>query len=211
MGYERIIRNANLEAQYSAENFVNPSAFDNSEFDGKAYVFLNGGFVQAIVFAEYPAYTESDALDEAADSGKLGDPLTPEELKEYETGEYTDVGNEHSPKRKVKVEVEGVQTEVEIHGGWPEYDSRVVNLGNASEPYDQEGWDLWVVPGKVFAEDPALMRPERVMTRLEESLERANRAYQAVTDVSSPEWMAAYRAVREAEDTITHARLTIAR
>ena len=220
---DRTIRNGNLETSYSPEDFVNPDAFTNSEFEGKAFVFLNGGFVQAIVFAEYPAYTEQDALDEAADSGKLGDCLTQDELKEYETGEYSDVGNEHSPARKATVEIDGEETEVTIeHGGWPEYDSQVVQLGNASEPYDQEGWDIWVVSASVFAEDPCLMRPDRVMSRLEEWLNDAEREYKA-TPVDATEqgdatssgtsklWLERYRRVQDLEDTFCHCRLTIAR
>jgi len=193
--FERIVRNGNLNTSYSTEDFVNPTSYDPHDAKQKAYVVLNGGYVLAIVFSEYYAYCEQDALDEAADSGKLdGLQITPEELKDYETGTYTDVGNEYSPDGK----------------GWPEYDGRVVNLGNASEPFDGESLDVWILPAAWFAEDPFLMCPDRIQTYLEDQQDRAKRKYDA-TDVQSDDWLPAYGALKDLEDALTLFRLSQAR
>lgn len=66
--HDRTIRNGNLETQYAVSDFVNPDSFSSDARNEKAFVILNGGFVQAIVFSEHHGYTEQDALDEAAAS-----------------------------------------------------------------------------------------------------------------------------------------------
>src|ERR1017187_2730616 len=140
--HNRVIRNGNLEAQYGVDDFVGTPDFSRAYRSDKAFVVLDGGFVLAIVFGQID---EQDALDAAVDAGKLdGLQITQEELKEYETGEYEEVGNEFTPSRKTIIEVDGEDTEVTIeHGGWPIYDGRVTNLGNAAETFDQESLDVW--------------------------------------------------------------------
>lgn len=116
------------------------------------------------------------------------------ELKDYETGEYQDVGNPHSPLRVV----DGV----EIHGGWPEYEG-IDYLGNASEPFALgDTFDIWILPMNAFAEDPALMTLQRVQERLEERENELKRAYKA-TSLDAPDWSAKYQAVQDIEDAQT--------
>ena len=62
----------------------------------------------------------------------------------------------------------------------------------------------------VFLEDTALMRPDRVMARLDEWLEKARREYDA-TPCSNPEWSVQYKRYQGLKDTITHVWLTQAR
>ena len=193
LDFTRVVRNRNLETSYSASDFVNPESFDSRDSSQRAWVILNAGYVQGIVFGEYKAYCEQDALDECADKGKLdGLQVTPAELKDYESGDYTDVGNPHSPDSK----------------GWPEYEG-IINLGNASEPFASESLDIWVLQASAFSEDPALMTFDRVMSRLEDIEDAAKRAYKAV-DTSSPDWSALYRATCDIKDAKTLARLTAA-
>ncbi len=180
-----IIRNRNLEAQYSAEDFVNPESFDSHDTKQKAYVLLNGGFVIGIVFAEYLAYCEQDALDEAVDRGKLDAfQVTDSELDDYQTGEDSE--------------------------GNPEYDERLYHLGNASEPFDIEALDVWLVSARMFAEDTALMTYDRVMTRLEDRLDIAEKEYQAC-DVYSEDWSRLYKAREDLADAKTLLRFAGAR
>ncbi len=181
---DRIIRNRNLETRYAADDFVNPTSFDSHDPKQLAYVILNAGYVQAIVFAEYPAYCEQDAFDEAADSGKLdGFQVTEQELADYEVGKDSE--------------------------GFPEYEG-IWNLGNASEPFAGESFDCWIVKASVFADDPALMTSDRVVTRLEEIRDAAEDVYKGVS-VDSDDWSSAYRATQDIADALTLARLAIAR
>src|SRR5690242_10886372 len=166
--FERVVRNGNLNTHYSADDFVNPAAFESHprNWNQKAFVVLNGGFVQAIVFAEYYAYSEQDVLDQAADSGKLeGLQCDETELADYKVGEDSD--------------------------GYPEYEG-IINLGNASEPFASESLDIWILPASYFAEDPALMSFDRVQTYLEDARDKADTAHKA-TDVHAEEWSARYR------------------
>lgn len=189
---QRVIRNGNLETQYGADDFVNPELFEPHNEKQKAWVFLDGGFTIAIVFAEYPAFCEQDALDAAVDSGKLDRfRITAEELSEYETGERVDVSN-RNPE------------------GYPEYDEHVAYLGNAGEPHDIESLYMWTVPASTFAEDTALMTFDRVRVYLENLRDEAERVY-GETDVYSGEWSAAYRARENARDAVTLARFAGAR
>ncbi len=207
--YDRVIHNGNLETQYSPDDFVGTPDFKRAYKPEKAYAILNGGFVLAIVFGET---CEQDALDAAEDANKLdGLQITQEELKEYETGEYSDVGNEHTPPRKIKTEVDGEEVEATLeHGGWPVYDERVTLLGNASEPFDQESLDIWEVPLSVFAEDPALMTLDRVVERLDDAKNDAQKAY-AKVDAYHADWSKLYRAVGDLEDALTLCHFAAAR
>jgi hypothetical protein len=174
-----IVRNANLNTSYTAADFINPGAFDPRDKSQEAFVVLNAGYVLAIVFGEYKAYTEQDALHEAVDRGKLdGLECDATELADYQIG--TD--------SKGNPEYEGIS--------W---------LGNASEPFANESLDIWIMPASTFSEDPALMSPERVTNYLEGITDKADTQYQAV-DVHSPEWYARYRALNDLEDALTLVR-----
>lgn len=88
--------------------------------------------VLAIVFPEYYAYTEQDALDEAVDAGKLDSLLiSPEDLKDYQTGTDSE--------------------------GNPEYDG-IAFLGNASEPFDQQNLEMFTIPARLFSIDPLIAK-----------------------------------------------------
>jgi hypothetical protein len=132
----RTIQRNNFEHHYTTDCFVNPESFDfhHSSWRGRepqAWCITNGGYIVAIVFQEYYAYCDQDALDEAADSGKLDFlQVTDKELEDYKTGEDSE--------------------------GYPEYEG-IVNLGNASEPFDQENLDYFVVPASLFSTDPIIM------------------------------------------------------
>lgn len=172
----RVIRNGNLETRYSSSDFVNPDSYDGD----KAFIILDGGFVQAIVFSEYYSYSESDALDEAVDRGKLdGYQVTESELSDYVVGHDSE--------------------------GYPEYEG-ITHLGNASEPFDLGAFDLWVIPARLFSEDTSLMTCDRVATRLDEMLDAADTVYKA-TDVHSDNWSEAYQRTKDLEDAITLFRL----
>src|ERR1700690_1805414 len=88
----RTIQRGNFDHHYSVDCFVNPEAYDfhSRSWRGhspQAYVICDTGYVRAIVFPEYYAYCEQDALDEAADSGKLDFlAVTEKELADYQTG-----------------------------------------------------------------------------------------------------------------------------
>jgi len=129
----RTIQVNNFDFHYSAEDFVNPESFDSKDRRmNRAWVIHNSGSVLAIVFAEYYAYSDQDALDEACDSGKLDSlQVSDVELKDYETGE-------HSPD------------------GFPEYEG-IIHLGNASEPFDSQGLDYFTVSADTFRLDPVIM------------------------------------------------------
>ena len=127
----RTIHRGNFDHPYTEDCFVNADSIciDNLRMN-RAWVIHNAGYVQAIVFAEYYAYCDQDALDAAADSGKLDFLLVTEnELADYQTG---------------------IDSE-----GYPEYEG-IVNLGNASEPFDQENLDYFVVSADIFANDPVI-------------------------------------------------------
>jgi hypothetical protein len=132
----RTIQRGNFDHMYSADCFVNPESYDfhSRTWNGhnpQAYVILNAGYVAAIVFPEYYAYSEQDALDEAADSGKLDFlQVTEKELADYETGKDSE--------------------------GYPEYEG-IINLGNASEPFDQQNLDYFMVPVSLFRNDPIIL------------------------------------------------------
>ena len=173
---ERKIRFRNYEATYSPDDFCNPEYFDSRDKKQRAFVLLNGGFVHTIVFSEYNAFSEQDALDEACDRNRLdGFLVTEAELADYETGKDSE--------------------------GFPEYDSRITHLGNASEMFDIETFDIWEVPASIFAEDPALMTLGRVADRLNDMADEADREYKAIV-VSSPNWQNAYRKCQDLEEAL---------
>jgi hypothetical protein len=169
----RTLHAGNYDYPYAAEDFVNPEYYDRK---GKAYVFHDAGFVQAIVFSEYPSYCEQDALDEAVDSGKLDHfQVKPEDMGDYQTGEDSD--------------------------GNPEYD-RIAYLGNAGEPFDIETLDWLIIPASTFEEDTVLMTPDRVLDRLHEMKDDADRDYQKISSYDDA-WSAAYDKLRRLEDAVT--------
>lgn len=134
---KRTIQRNNFDHSYSADCFVNPQSYDfhHSVWNGRdpqAYVILNAGYVAAIVFPEYHAYCEQDALDEAADSGKL-DFL---QINEKELADYL-------------VGVDEATGDCEYEG--------IIHLGNASEPFDQENLDYFTVPVSLFRNDPVIL------------------------------------------------------
>lgn len=145
----RTIQRQNFDHAYSEDCFVNPESYDfhsRSLWGGRdpqAYVICDAGYVRAIVFPEYYAYCEQDALDEAADSGKLDFlQVTEKELEDYKTGEDSE--------------------------GNPEYDG-LIFLGNASEPFDQSNLELWTVPVSLFAGDLVIARVIEESSRIEAS------------------------------------------
>jgi hypothetical protein len=97
----RTIQLRNFDFHYSEEDFVNPGSYDFhrhvwSNREPLAYVIHTCGAVLAIVFPEYYAYTEQDAIDEAVDKGKLDSLLiSQDELKDYESGTFA--ANRTSP------------------------------------------------------------------------------------------------------------------
>lgn len=136
---ERIITIGHYEYRYAAEDFANLDSVDYSMFShprmNRAYVIHDAGTVLAIVFSEYYAYCEQDALDEAVDRGKLDSLLISDsELPDYQTGTDSE--------------------------GYPEYDG-ITYLGNASEPFDQETLDLFIIPASLFRDDEAVKRALR--------------------------------------------------
>lgn len=132
----RTIQRNNFDHSYSPDCFVNPESYDfhHASWQGRepqAYVILNGGMVAAIVFPEYWAYSEQDALDEAADSGKLDFlQITDTELDDYHVGDDSE--------------------------GYPQYEG-IINLGNAGEPFDSENLDYFMVPVTLFRNDPVIL------------------------------------------------------
>ena len=153
----RTIQRDNFDHHYSAECFVNPQSYDfhRSTWGNRkpvAYVILNAGFVAAIVFPEYYSYSEQDALDEAADSGKLDFlQVSESELKDYQTGTDSE--------------------------GYPEYEG-IVNLGNASEPFDQENLEMFTVPVSLFLGDAVIIDVIAASSR-DEAIERLQDALKA--------------------------------
>lgn len=136
---ERIITIGHYEYRYTAEDFANLDSVDYSMFShprmNRAYVIHNAGAVLAIVFSEYYAYCEQDALDEAVDRDKLDSLLINDsELPDYQTGTDSE--------------------------GYPEYDG-IAYLGNASEPFDQSTLDLFTIPASLFRDDEAVKRALR--------------------------------------------------
>lgn len=133
----RTIHLDTFDFTYAADDFVNADSFDLGR--QKAYVIHNAGFVRAIVFAGYPAYCEQDALDEAADSGKLDYlQITESELSDYQTGEDSE--------------------------GYPEYEG-IIHLGNAGEPFDSEGLDMFMVSASLFRFDPVILKVVEASSR----------------------------------------------
>lgn len=127
----RTIHRGNFDHNYTADCFINPESYDPSSRMNRAWCITNGGYIIAIVFAEYYSYCDQDALDEAADSGKLDFlQISESDLADYETGKDSE--------------------------GYPEYEG-IINLGNASEPFDQENLDYFTVPASLFALDPVIM------------------------------------------------------
>lgn len=136
----RTIQVNNFDLHYSADDFVNADSYSTDHRMNKAWVIHNCGCVLAIVFAEYYAYCDQDALDEACDRGKLDSlQVSDVELKDYETGEV-------SPE------------------GYPEYEG-IINLGNASEPFDSQGLDYFTVSADLFALDPVIMAVVETQSR----------------------------------------------
>jgi hypothetical protein len=144
----RTIQLRNFDFHYSEEDFVNPESYDFhrhvwSSREPLAYVIHTCGAVLAIVFPEYYAYTEQDAIDEAVDKGKLDSLLiSQEELADYETGKDSE--------------------------GYPEYEG-IAFLGNASEPFDQQNLEMFSIPARLFATDPLIVKviadnPEEVQS-----------------------------------------------
>jgi len=130
---ERIIQVDNFDFRYSADDFVNADSADFSDPRmNRAWVIHNAGTVLAIVFAEYYAYCDQDALDEACDRDKLDSLLCSyEDLKDYEVGTDSE--------------------------GYPEYEG-IIYLGNASEPFACETLDLFCIKASLFKDDPAVMQ-----------------------------------------------------
>lgn len=121
-------RQANFDFQFSDEDFANPNdmipAGEFNPHNVRTFLLHDAGFVVAVVFAD----CLQDALDEAVDRGKLDRfQVSEAELKDYETGERSDVGSEWAPE------------------GYPEYRG-ITHLGNASEPFDIESLDVVEVP-----------------------------------------------------------------
>lgn len=130
-----IIQRGNFRHQFSADDFVNlesiesPSAYWGGRTQG-ATVITNAGFVLAIVIDDYYAYCEQDALDEAANRGKLdGLQVTETELADFEVGKDSE--------------------------GYPEYEG-IINLGNAGEPFASESLDCFRMSAGLFADFPAV-------------------------------------------------------
>ena len=132
----RTIQRENFDHHYTADCFINPESFDfgHSSWRGhspRAWCITNAGYIVAIVFQEYYSYCDQDALDAAGDSGKLDFlQVTDKELEYYKTGEDSE--------------------------GYPKYEG-IINLGNASEPFDQENLDYFTVPAFLFSTDPIIM------------------------------------------------------
>jgi hypothetical protein len=133
----RTIHVRNFDFHYTEGAFVNPSTYDFHHRvwrmrSPKATVIHNAGYVVAIVFPEYFDYSEQDALDAAADSGKLDFlQVSPTEMDDYKTGADSEGNLEY--------------------GG-------IINLGNAGEPFDQEGLEYFTVPVALFAQDPVIAK-----------------------------------------------------
>jgi hypothetical protein len=133
----RTIQVRNFDFHYTVEDFVNADSYDfhHSVWRGRdpvATVIHNAGSVVAIVFPEYYAWSEQDALDEAADSGKLDFlQVSDKELADYKVGEDSE--------------------------GNPEYEG-IINLGNASEPFDSQALEYFSVPVALFARDPVIAK-----------------------------------------------------
>jgi hypothetical protein len=191
--YERIVRNANLNTSYSPDDFVGDYSSRPQDAKNPVYVVLDAGYVLAVVFGER---CEEDALDAACDHHKLDSlSLNDADLKDYETGDYQDVGNEYSPDGK----------------GWPEYEG-VINLGNAGEPFASESLDIWILRNSDFAEDPALMTIGRVTAYLDDLRYDADRdAKKALEDKEDEAWMRAYRRRADLDDALTVCRMAGAR
>lgn len=139
------------EFHYSPERFANVDSFDFTERDyasrsynggePKAWIIHNTGTVLAIVFAEYYAFSDQDALDEAVNAWKLDSLLVkPEDLPDYKIGEDSE--------------------------GFPEYEG-IINLGNASEPFDSQNLSYFSVPARLFATDETVARALEENTREE--------------------------------------------
>ncbi len=129
-------KSGNFDYQFSEDDVVNADSFipagDFNPHNVRPFILHDAGFVVAVCFAD----CLQDAIDEAVDAGKLDRfQVTEEELKEYETGERTEVGSEHCPE------------------GYPEYDGRIAHLGNASEPFDIESLDAVEVSNKSWTRD----------------------------------------------------------
>lgn len=129
----RMIQHGNFDHPYTEDSFVNADSYDAKDRRmNRAWVIHDAGYVKAIVFAEYWAYCEQDALDVAADSGKLDYLLiTEKELEDYRVGEDSE--------------------------GNPEYEG-IASLGNAGEPFDSENLDVFEVAAEVFRLDPVVMK-----------------------------------------------------
>ena len=131
----RVIHYENFDFQYSADDFVNADSWDFiddflDKHTPRAWVIHNAGFVLAIVFEEYPAFTDQDALDAAVDANKLDGLLVSEsELDDYKTGEDSE--------------------------GNPEYEG-IVYLGNASEPFASETLEYFIVDARLFRTDEVI-------------------------------------------------------
>ena len=111
------------------------------------FILHDAGYVIAVVFAEHL----QDALDIACDAGKLDRyQVSADDLKDYETGERTDVGSAHCPE------------------GYPEYQG-ICYLGNASEPFDIEGLDAVEVPNSKWTREYWTL--EQLQSQLERSLD----------------------------------------
>ena len=190
--YSRIVRNANLNTSYSPDDFVGSYESGARYAKDPVYVVLNAGYVLAVVFGER---CEQDALDAAVDANKLdGLLLTEDELKDYETGEFSD-DPDPAPN--------GI--------GWPEYEG-VIHLGNASEPFASESLDIWILRNEYFAEDPVLMTIDRVTAYLDDLRYDADSdAKKALKDEEDAVWMRAYRRRDDLDDALTLCRMAGAR
>ena len=171
-----MIRNGNLEAQFTSADYINPESYTRDARMPSAYVVLNAGYVLGIVFPEYYSYSEEDALDELADRGKLDAyQVSESELADYQVGTSDE--------------------------GYPEYEG-LVHLGNASEPFDLESLDIWRVRMSELEEDPALMTADRVLEYLKDQESRATDIYRAVTP-NNAHWSELYRIADNYRDAVT--------
>jgi hypothetical protein len=133
----RVISIGTYDYRYQPDDFVNADSYDFhhrcwSGRSPRAWVITTYGTVLAIVFEEYYNYTDQDALDEAVDRGKLDSlQIANSDLHEYQVGTDSE--------------------------GNPEYEG-VAFLGNASEPFDQQGLDYFTVPATLFANDPIIAK-----------------------------------------------------
>lgn len=130
----RVIRHDNFDFKYSPDDFVNAGSadFSGNRLLNRAWVIHNQSYILAIVFADYYGYCEQDALDEAADSGKLDGMLCDDsDLLDMRVDNF----DEENP---------------EYHG--------VMYLGNYGRPYASESIDMFCIRANGFKSDEAIRK-----------------------------------------------------